>query len=559
VGSWVSSILLEEAAATMKGAHRCSNAIWFVVAALTCGVCGVWTEAVVAACSMSFSHPFQNPHISVGVDGSIFYFDAPISAILMLLAFAPLATHTRWRTTSSNNSSVASNTNPMSTNSKSTPQRQQSPQPQPPPQKPQNLVVCKLLRHTAHLLFLLGSFLAALCVMVAQELARHALRTEAACSSPAEAWIVGVVVAWVFTAPAMWIFFYVRTPKYRSFGAVVLATGMICSIFTSLSQIKCWWAPNDQNDNVVLGRVWAARHGSTLNTSVIIIATAAFAAILGFSLLVATSLRLRLSRSVLAAALHRMEKSIKTVRGELETTQDQLNQSNGKVEELRLQLALINNARPLDRQPWAAALAMSATASLSLPRTVKGRFEKPVGAINRDTFHQLVGAEPARKELKLKDVMGNPITLELLKDCATEGRESENLMFLLDVHYFSAITDPDLLWELARRIFDTYIGGNAKFPINIGVQIRNGISAQMQACGGRVVAIFDQAEMEIYNLVLHNTWPRFCATPAYNVACQLLVRQQQQQQQEQQQQHRTPARPSDGNTASVTDDSKLRV
>jgi hypothetical protein len=253
-----------------------------------------------------------------------------------------------------------------------------------------------------------------------------------------------------------------------------------------------------------------------LDTGTILIATTAFAAVLGFLLLVANSIRLRFSRGILIQMLNRMEKVVKQ-------TKDELAQTQCKVEEYRMMVGLINTTRPLSR-PWAIALALSPDINQQLPQTKLSRpFEKLVGGISRDKYSEMSNMrEPAQEPITLRDVLGNPITLELLKDCSAENRESENVMFLLDMHYFAAIPDADLRSEQIQRIFEMYIERDAPNQINVSVQVRNAIAMQIQN-RQLTPTIFDQAEQEVMTLVQTNTWPRFLQTPAFPLACQLLA------------------------------------
>jgi hypothetical protein len=138
-------------------------------------------------------------------------------------------------------------------------------------------------------------------------------------------------------------------------------------------------------------------------------------------------------------------------------------------------------------------------------------------------------------EIKIEQIINNPITLEIFKNFMIETRSVETLMALLDIYRFKKIEDGQLRSVFARDIYTHYLKRGSQSEVNISqamlTQFEKSLGIGIIEINSSTITaimfekleefpksgkdIFQSIEKELLKLLNTSNYPLFYKTPAY--------------------------------------------
>ena len=120
----------------------------------------------------------------------------------------------------------------------------------------------------------------------------------------------------------------------------------------------------------------------------------------------------------------------------------------------------------------------------------------------------------------LLQVLDSPVLLESLQVFMVTNWSVENLLFLMEVRQFQSQKDsPEKLQEEATRIYDFFLAPLSMFEVNLDMEDREKIMEEIQAQRA-TLSIFDVAKVKVFNIIKHDSLPRWRSTSQFESAWQ---------------------------------------
>jgi hypothetical protein len=127
----------------------------------------------------------------------------------------------------------------------------------------------------------------------------------------------------------------------------------------------------------------------------------------------------------------------------------------------------------------------------------------------------------------LQEILGHPVTIELLKDAMQTQNCVENVLFLCRVRRWM---DPSTQRQhsivralLAEQITHDFIQNNAPYQINLDYSSRERLLRKVQE-GQLPLMLFSPADGEVRRLIEVNNWPQFTQSSSYTFCIHVLWR-----------------------------------
>nr|CAG4644445.1 EOG090X0IBZ [Lepidurus arcticus] len=139
-------------------------------------------------------------------------------------------------------------------------------------------------------------------------------------------------------------------------------------------------------------------------------------------------------------------------------------------------------------------------------------------ALNNDNDHM-----PTLEEIRswaesfdrlMKNHMGRKVFREFLKCEYSE----ENILFYLACEDLKKESNPEVVEEKARLIYEDYISILSPKEVSLDSRVREVINRNMMDPSPRT---FDEAQVQIYTLMHRDSYPRFINSPLYKKLAQL--------------------------------------
>jgi len=115
-------------------------------------------------------------------------------------------------------------------------------------------------------------------------------------------------------------------------------------------------------------------------------------------------------------------------------------------------------------------------------------------------------------------VLDTPVLLDSLKKFMVTNWSVENLLFLLEIRRYQEFKgDPAETVDEVRRIYELYLEPGSVFEVNLDSQDREAIMEAIQA-EGVGPDIFETSWVKVFNIVKHDSVPRWRLTPEFQEA-----------------------------------------
>jgi hypothetical protein len=124
------------------------------------------------------------------------------------------------------------------------------------------------------------------------------------------------------------------------------------------------------------------------------------------------------------------------------------------------------------------------------------------------------------QDVKLPELLANPVTVEIVKDWLLKHLSAENVAILMDIQRFKALSKSVARRSFAQEIFATFIQDGSRYEVNLSGTLKRKIAEAMKGKIGH--DLFDDVEKEIMALVTTNTMDAFSSSPMFKLCCAIL-------------------------------------
>lgn len=113
--------------------------------------------------------------------------------------------------------------------------------------------------------------------------------------------------------------------------------------------------------------------------------------------------------------------------------------------------------------------------------------------------------------------MRSPAGREVFRDFLRGEYSEENILFWLACEDLKRETNPEIIEEKARIIYEDYISILSPKEVSLDSQVREIVNRNMVEPTPRT---FDEAQLQIYTLMHRDSYPRFINSPLYRQLAQ---------------------------------------
>jgi len=326
---------------------------------------------------------------------------------------------------------------------------------------------------------------------------------------------------------------YVQKAAYRFLSCALMS----CAIIGSGTQFTYGAAFANRTFKNTAAHARRLERSDDLDADPLTYAVMGLSVFIAVVFLVVNFTRISMSRRVLDGVLGGLKREIGKLTATLRAHQQATALETAERNKLATELELINLARPLlSNQSVALSLAaivdyssmlhFASSSSASNDNKGQGRMLKlgappPVAVLDEDAVADILqkleaesGKRPVARVLlwelpeavAMKEVLKNPVTLEVFKDWVRDQRNDETLAMLIEIERYRRIQKKEVRERLAFAMVESYVKSDSPHQVNISEEQRHVVER-----GVRVASplLFDDVAAELRKLLKTNNWRSF--------------------------------------------------
>jgi Leucine-rich repeat (LRR) protein len=281
-----------------------------------------------------------------------------------------------------------------------------------------------------------------------------------------------------------------------------------------------------------------ANHPGYWDSSLVTLIAALIGAIACFILLGIQFTRMKLSHSALDVIARGLKQEIAKLNKQLNDQSGKLLEKDIMMKNLAGNFQLINAVRPLNLPVITAFVLtqnelsaedfnvetndtdysnqMSAIIGGGKPSDIEHKVKQTIA----DYTAKIKSKGKSGEEMNLRDILANPVCLELFKDSVAKELSSENVIFYIIAQKYSSTNSKTYRKIIGEEMIEKFFANKAEYEINVPSRTKQTVLSG--AKGGQwKKTLFDPAVTDIFSLMKGDSMSRFLMTEQYAL-CNLI-------------------------------------